>query len=694
MTLGSTASADIISGAGTLELLNNITVTPFPGINTSVAATITGNLRITSGAAATRTYTVNDGPAEVELLVSALISDDGVNAGAVTKAGAGRMTFSGNNTYSGTTTVNAGGVLRIEHANALGNSGSNTTTTVAAGGALEINLVGAQNVLNEILSITGSGIINGPTTAQLTTVLGTGGLRVLDGDVTFSQNVTLGATTLINVNTGDKLTFEGAGVLAAGGNNIIKSGGGTWQLGGTVANTGTGTWFINDGLVELNKSGAAIAVPATLRIGDLLGADNSAEVRYVSGAGTDQIGNIAVTVLRDGLLNLNGVSDTISNTVFLEVGPTTSGDILTGAGTLTHGVAGTTSVLINAGTTPASLAATIQGNLDFATVLRTFDVREGSAPVELDVQAAIAATAGSLTKALRGTLVLSTAAKQYTGTTTVNADAGTLLVNSSTAAGSAVTLTGSTVPGSTLGGVGTIGGTVTANNGTTINPGLNSGDLTGTLTINGALTFNGGSTLFVDLDGPAAADHDRVVAGAAVTVNAGSVLAGSVGPAVNGTGSFLVINKTSAGAIAGVGFLNALPPPTGTTNIAGKVFNYAYNDAVLGDGNDFVLGATSAQRIWDGGSAHNDFWTTPENWVGDVAPFNGDALLFPETINEAQRIQYLATGGTFTITFGTVPPVTTGNIAFNATPATVQAAVEAWAPWRERTSRSSCSRRP
>jgi len=38
-----------------------------------------------------------------------------------------------------------------------------------------------------------------------------------------------------------------------------------------------------------------------------------------------------------------------------------------------------------------------------------------------------------------------------------------------------------------------------------------------------------------------------------------------------------------------------------------------------------------AVATWDGGGANN-FWTTPENWAGDVAPLPGDELRFDGTV--------------------------------------------------------------
>src|SRR5262249_33694341 len=89
----------------------------------------------------------------------------------------------------------------------------------------------------------------------------------------------------------------------------------------------------------------------------------------------------------------------------------------------------------------------------------------------------------ALTKSGAGTETLSGTMNNYTGATTVSA--GTLLVNGSTAAGSAVAVNN----GGTLGGTGTVGGSVTVNTGGTINPGT--AGTVGTLTV-GSLSFNGG----------------------------------------------------------------------------------------------------------------------------------------------------------------------------------------------------------
>jgi len=66
------------------------------------------------------------------LVVSNTIS----GAGGLTKMGAQPLTLSGNNTYVGETRVKAGGVLRVTHGNALGDTTG--TTVVEDGGIIEL----------------------------------------------------------------------------------------------------------------------------------------------------------------------------------------------------------------------------------------------------------------------------------------------------------------------------------------------------------------------------------------------------------------------------------------------------------------------------------------------------------------------------------------------------------------------------
>jgi hypothetical protein len=53
---------------------------------------------------------------------------------------------------------------------------------------------------------------------------------------------------------------------------------------------------------------------------------------------------------------------------------------------------------------------------------------------------------------------------------------------------------------------------------------------------------------------------------------------------------------------------------------------------------NLVIDGHNLYATWDGGSLVNNLWTTPANWVGDVAPLPGDNLVFPAVA--AQPVNY------------------------------------------------------
>lgn len=541
-------------------------------------------------------------------------------------------------------------------------------TAVAGVGQLELENVGTVN--NEQLTFLGSGLITENTAPFFNNgvlgAAGTGAVRniagnnVWQGTVAGQGNIVLGGNPSgVGVVAGTTLTFGGLGIVT-GAQSLGKTGPGTLELAGSVTNTYTGNTYVNEGTLLLNKSGAAIAINGgEIMVGDSQGGDNADVLLYASTAGTDQIGNRVIRVTSSGLLNLNNVSDTNNNTIVLDVGPTISANIATGGGVLLNNSANSFAVVNQAGTTAASLPAVVAGIFDFgATAGRNFDVREGGALVELLVSANLQGGAGGFTKIGRGTLSL-TGTNTNTGTSTINNDSGTVLAGGTHASPFVVGAA------STLGGSGIINNTVTFNAvagsnltiGGILNPGSNSPAPanTGILTVNNTVTFNAGARYLADINGTTAGtDYDQLVVGLAgavtITGNAApniantSTINGTTGNGfmpVNGVDAFKLISKTSAGNIAnGVNsFLSEVLPqlpqtsPT-TVTVGGKTYTTSYNVGVgLNDGNDFVLQAVAASRVWDGRIDNNlvnvsDNWTLATNWVGDVAPFAGDDLVF------------------------------------------------------------------
>ena len=317
-------------------------------------------------------------------------------AGALAKFGAGQLTLTASNSYSGLTSVNIG-TLRIE--NDFGLGALNNGTIVNPGGALVVG--GSAGNLSDPLTLNGQG------------PAGSGALQV-DGGVTWNTDVTLGSDTTISSPNFSLLTINGA---ISGAASLTKIGNGTLVYEGTGANSYSGTTFVNEGILELNKSALNVALVGPLVIGQGFGAPNAA---VQLNAATQIDNNSAVTINDTGLLELASHQDAIGS--------------LTGSGNVHLG-----SAFLNVGVNNSStlFSGIISGN------------------------------GGSLSKLGTGTFTL-TGSNTYTGPTTVSA--GTLLINGFQPQSPVAVLSGAT-----LGGSGTVGD---ISNSGTVAPGAGPGILT------------------------------------------------------------------------------------------------------------------------------------------------------------------------------------------------------------------------
>ena len=376
-------SGNVTTGTGSLGLNGNLTINA-----SSAQATISGNLTLQG---ATRTFNVANGSAPIDLLVSAVIGN-GTGTGGILKTGGGKLQLAAANTYTGTTTIDAG-TLAIFSATGLGTT--NQGTVVNNGALLSINGVSGSG---ESISLAG------------------GTLASESGSNYWTGNIALNNNSDVTVATGTVLNVAG-GISGTG--NLTKGGDGTLVFSGAQSNTYSGVTMVNQGVLRLGKS-TGNAVASALVIGDGLGGVNADVVLF---SGNSQITpSSAVTINSSGRLDLDGFTGGIASLTM------TGGNVSAGSGSL--GLNG--GLTVNA----ASTQATIAGNLSLQGAVRTFNVANGSAPIDLLISAVVGngAGTGGIIKSGGGALHLS-AANTYSGPTTVSE--GTLAIFNSSGLGTA-----------------------------------------------------------------------------------------------------------------------------------------------------------------------------------------------------------------------------------------------------------------
>ena len=241
-------------------------------LNTSASAataTIAGRIRMRHDQTDNVIFTVADGAAATDLLVSAAITEAEGSVG-ITKAGAGTMSLTGTNTFTGATTVNAGtlaltgynalqsssgvfinntGTVLLKSENSLGNPNPKAVT-IASGGLMTMD--GNFSVNIGVLTLNGGELSSGGFFDSFYGSYGLNGdVTVGTGTSTISAvNVVSNAVRTFTVASGGTLnvtgTFSGANDSGLG---VTKTGAGTMIFSG--ANTYTGTTTVSGGVLSL-----------------------------------------------------------------------------------------------------------------------------------------------------------------------------------------------------------------------------------------------------------------------------------------------------------------------------------------------------------------------------------------------------------------------------------------------------------
>ncbi|MCL4204010.1 MAG: autotransporter-associated beta strand repeat-containing protein, partial [Pirellulaceae bacterium] len=472
--------------------------------------------------------------------------------GSLTKQGAGIVTLSGSNSYTGLTTIIAG-TIRLGSDSALGSTAAGTA--ISSDGTLDID---GRNILGEAITVAGT-ITN--TGANQSNAL---------------RNVTLSGNAIFT-GSGRWDIRGGSGLLATNGYTITKSGsnyvgmvdsqitgGGTINvmqgtLGLTRSQFLTGTVNLNAGTLrfennsagtfnygmEINFSGGTLnAVGAAARLSGTLTLSGSGSRNIDTATGSGLVidgivaGSTGFTKNGGGVLTLTR-SNTLSGTSNLVAGTVEIGDDQAfGTGLLD--LRGSAIRSTNSDTRSIPNAVSLSDNTTFGSastgnLVFTGDVNKGGGSKTMNVQNAATTFTGSvygsgtglIVKTGPGTLTLA-GNNTYPGNTTINE--GTLLVNGSTAAGSAFTVNNDAV----LGGTGAIGGSVTlaAGSSSTLSPGSPVSSTADLAT--GSLTLHSGTTLAMQINGLTPdTQYDQVrVTG---SVNLGSATLDTTSSTISGT---------------------------------------------------------------------------------------------------------------------------------------------------------------
>ena len=310
-----------------------------------------------------RTVEVGDGPAEIDALMSGVISGGSAGNSPFNKTGEGTLAFTAQNTHNGDTNVNAGTLMIGNGGTTGGISQNSLNITVASGATLAVNRSDT--------------VTQGSNTLK----------AAISGDGDFSQ-IGSGTTILTLANThtggtainGGTLKLSGAGTPGAASSTVSVSTGGLLDLNGTnqsikfTAGTGVGTVTNNSGsgTSTLTLAGTATINGSLVTISD--STTSGGKVAVVIQANTQPLNNLntysgGTTVNAGAFLyltsaNRNGAGTGPISLTALGAGGSTSSGLLVDGTTYANDLTGAGYVHCNANSGATAVTVTLTGNLN------------------------------------------------------------------------------------------------------------------------------------------------------------------------------------------------------------------------------------------------------------------------------------------------------------------------------------------
>ena len=675
-TLDAISGNTTISNFGSQNWNSDFTFAGTGALNLSTAGVTLGGNRTVTVSAST-------------LTVGGVINDGG-NARSLTKAGAGTMVLSGANTYTGATNIN-NGTLSIGNATTFTNtsainlaSGSRLEVTAASANLTRLSAAGGGSGVvagsflrystanqNSAGAANGPGTIFGTVELNLTNInpnytldFGNGAkltplvTAVYTSGITLSGNASIDSTAAALTGTGmsvsassagaKTLTLNGSTASSITGNitdgsgsvGIIKTGSGTWTLGGT-GNTFSGGTKILNGILSNNVANVTDAFgTGPITLGDTSGSNNATLYSSVISNFNSALiveegsfGNTLAIVGNNADITLNGTVALNNNLTFANA---LIGKRITFNGKITQ-ISNGTGHTITIGATIAGTTATAA-----ATGLAVF-----SGGVEIGT--------GGLTFANNATQTVTVGSGNITSTTTGNLTFNANSTGAFTISATSLNHSGSITNSGSSSGATTISGAIGANV-----TGLNQNSSTSNLIISAAnAAFIGDTTL---TSGVLNLRNQNSLQNSVVNMNGGTITFGSAGALAN----------VSLGGLAGSGNLN-LNDTAGTpaavnltignsnTSYGGNTLNPTYSGALSNTNGNASLTKTGSNTQTLAGT---NTYTGNTTINAGTLQFGKVASLYNGTEASWTAAKVIVnSGGTLALNVGGVGEFSTANVS-------------------------------